>query len=427
MAIELILIIGLVLVFVVPMVFDINVGIVAFVAAFLLGTLVLDKSSTEILAGFPVNIFVLLIGITLLLGIAHQNGTVDWLVGSLVALAGGRLALLPWVLFGVGFLTSSMGPGAAPILFVIGVGFVRRHALNPVLVAAMIIHGNQSGGYSPVAPYGLLIAELSDAHAMTYDPITFYLGVAAFHVVLAAAVFMLLGGGKLMGQRAEQAAPVGSSELRVALTGERALTLGGFLALVLGILVYQMNPGLLALTIALVLLLFSKPDLRDAAVDRVSWPIALVIGGVLTYVNLLIAAGATDWLTAQVSTLASPRMVGLVLCYLVAVVTGVASTAGTIGVLIPLSAPLVLAGELDGTGLLTAMAISAAVTDISPYSTWGALFLATATQSATAEQSAKAMRSLDKDRIFPAQLKYTLALLAAVPFVAWLVFVLPGS
>jgi hypothetical protein len=59
MPIELILILGLVLVFVVPIVFDINVGVVAFVAAFLIGTLILGKTSSEVLSGFPVNIFVM--------------------------------------------------------------------------------------------------------------------------------------------------------------------------------------------------------------------------------------------------------------------------------------------------------------------------------------------------------------------------------
>ena len=223
MPIELILIIGLVLVFVVPMVFDINVGVVAFVAAFLLGTLLLDRSSSEVLAGFPTNIFIMLVGITLLLGIAHQNGTVDWIVSNLVRLANGRLALLPWVLFAVGFLTSSMGPGAAPVLFVIGVGFIKRHGLNPVLVAAMVIHGNQSGGYSPIAPYGLLIAQLAEASGMQYAPITFYLGVVAFHIVLAAAVFVLLGGGKLIGQRIPQNVDAGGA--RASVTREQLATL----------------------------------------------------------------------------------------------------------------------------------------------------------------------------------------------------------
>ena len=58
-------------------------------------------------------------------------------------------------------------------------------------------------------------------------------------------------------------------------------------------------------------------------------------------------AGTADWLAGQGKTLGSPLLMGLVLCFIVAVVTGVASTIGTIGILVPLSAPFVLAGELE--------------------------------------------------------------------------------
>ena len=88
---------------------------------------------------------------------------------------------------------------------------------------------------------------------------------------------------------------------------------------------------------------------------------------------------------------------------------------GTIGILVPLSMPLFETGSLDPTGMLTAMAISAAVSDISPYSTWGALFIATAAQS------------LEKAPIFKAQLTYTVGILLLGPLAAWWLFVvLPG-
>ena len=87
---------------------------------------------------------------------------------------------------------------------------------------------------------------------------------------------------------------------------------------------------------------------------------------------------------------------------------------GTIGILVPLAAPFLLAGDLQATPLLTAMSISAAVSDISPFSTWGAMFLATASQF------------LNRNEMFLAQLKYTLWMVALVPVVVWLIFVVPG-
>lgn len=120
MPIELLLIVCLVVIFLVPIFFDVNVGIVAFITAFLVGALAMDLSARQVLAGFPDNMFVMLVGITLLLAIAHQNGTVDWIVAKLVRAARGRLVLLPWVLFVTALVTASLGPVAAPVLFVIG-------------------------------------------------------------------------------------------------------------------------------------------------------------------------------------------------------------------------------------------------------------------------------------------------------------------
>ena len=412
MSAEVILLVGLCAVFILPIVTDLNVGIVAFVVAILTGTFLLDQSANEILSGFPGQMFILLVGITLLLSIADSNGTVAWVVQKLIRLAGGRLILLPWVLFGIALLTSSLGPGSAPVLFVIGVGFIARFNLNPLLVAAMIIHGTQSGAYSPVAPYGVVISQLAAAQGILYSPVMMYVGVVGFHLVLVVTVFFVLGGHKLAGQRVDVADLLvdGDTGLSSA-TRIQYVTLAGFLVLLVGVLVYKLNLGFLAMVISFILLLATPREGRQKAIDGIAWPIILVITGVLTYVNLMQGAGTIEWLAVQAASVGSSTFIGLLLCLVVAVVTGVASTMGTIGMLVPLSAPFILSGDLDGTGLLTAMAISAASSDISPFSTWGALFLATAA----------AVR--DRQMLLKSQLLYTLAIVCIVPVTAWFLFV----
>ena len=145
--------------------------------------------------------FILIVGITLLVSIAQNNGTVDWIVLKLLSLSGGKLILLPWLLFITSFIASSLGPGAAPILFVIGAGFIKKFKLSPLLVAAMVIHGAQSGAYSPIAPYGVVINQLATDLSISYSPLAVYLGTVGFHMALVLAVFFLLGGYQLRGQR----------------------------------------------------------------------------------------------------------------------------------------------------------------------------------------------------------------------------------
>ena len=73
-------------------------GLLGITAAFLVGIAV-GVSEDDILAGFPGELFVILVGVTYLFAIANNNGTVDWLVHAAVRAVGGRVALIPWVMF----------------------------------------------------------------------------------------------------------------------------------------------------------------------------------------------------------------------------------------------------------------------------------------------------------------------------------------
>ena len=410
MSIELMLLLGLLAIFVVPILTDINVGLVAFVAAMLLGSVVLDLSMAAVLSGFPAQMFILIVGVTLLLAIAERNGTIDWVVGALMQLSRGQLIVLPAVLYVTAFVTSSLGPGSAPVLFAIGAGLIGRFQLNPLLVGAMIIYGTQSGAYSPIAPYGVVIRQLATDLGIVYSPVLMYAGVAGFYLALTALLFVVLGGVKLRGQTFSGAAM--EIDRAAPATARRYLTLGGFALMLVLVVVLGAHLGFVALSIAFVLLLSSDRAVRSEAVNQVAWPIVLVVTGVLTYVNMLQQAGVIDWLAEYAGQMGSPDLVGLLLAYLVALVTGVASTVGTIGLLVPLAAPMITTGALDGTALLTTMAVAAAVSDISPFSTWGALFLATVAAVA------------NRERLLRKQIVMTLALVAAVPAVAWACFLL---
>ena len=78
---QLISIYALVLMFVVATILPVNMGVLAFVGAFLIGTLVAGQTDrATIIAGFPGGLFLTLVGITFLFAIAQNNGTIDWLV-----------------------------------------------------------------------------------------------------------------------------------------------------------------------------------------------------------------------------------------------------------------------------------------------------------------------------------------------------------
>ena len=78
MSSQLISIYALVAMFVIATIVPINMGVLAFVGAYLVGTLSPAYRPRTSLPGFPRS-FLTLVGITYLFAIAQNNGTIDWL------------------------------------------------------------------------------------------------------------------------------------------------------------------------------------------------------------------------------------------------------------------------------------------------------------------------------------------------------------
>src|SRR4029078_12461737 len=105
-------------------------GALAFVAAWLVGMYSLDLEEKEIIAGISGDLVLTLVGVTYLFAIARNNGTVDLIVRKAVQSVGGRVVLIPWVMFFVTALLTAIGaasPAACAIIGPIALRCARRH------------------------------------------------------------------------------------------------------------------------------------------------------------------------------------------------------------------------------------------------------------------------------------------------------------
>ncbi len=110
MSAEVVSIIVLVLMFVIATALPVNLGALALIAAFLVGTIALDLTADDVIAGFPGDLFLLLVGLTYLFALAQNNGTIDLIVPWSMRLVRGRLAAVPWIFFFLSTLLSAIGP-----------------------------------------------------------------------------------------------------------------------------------------------------------------------------------------------------------------------------------------------------------------------------------------------------------------------------
>ncbi|MCV2490229.1 SLC13 family permease [Geodermatophilus sp. YIM 151500] len=194
---------------------------------------------------------------------------------------------------------------------------------------------------------------------------------------------------------------------------DRSLTLGGLVLLVVGALVFDLDIGLLAVSVG-VLLSIVAPRGAKGAVGQIAWPTVLLICGIVTYVGLMQDQGVPEWLGDNVASLGLPLVAALLICYIGGVVSAFASTTGILGALIPLAVPFLQGDDAVGAiGLITALALSSSIVDSSPFSTSGALVVANATEA-------------ERDRTFRNLMVWGFSMVAAIPLVTWLILVVPG-
>ncbi|NUP19122.1 MAG: hypothetical protein HOZ81_24120 [Streptomyces sp.] len=461
---ELISILVLAVVFVIATTRSINMGALAFAAAFAVGTLVADLDADGIFAGFPGDLFVVLVGVTYLFAIARSNGTTDWLVHASVRLVRGRVALIPWVMFALtGALTAigAVSPAAVAIVAPIALSFAARYGISPLLMGAMVVHGAQGGGFSPISIYGSIVNGIVEREKLPGNEVTLFLASLIVNLVIAAVVFVACGGlglwrqgsvtevdrglegagGALKGrgelrdqpQRTDtgpttapgthpsptttttvtrETTPTPTPTTPLPLTPPRIATLLSLIALVIAVLVFDLDAGLTAITLAVVLSTIWPDDSRKA-VGEIAWPTVLLICGVLTYVGVLDEMGTITWAGEGVGGIGVPLLAAVLLCYIGAIVSAFASSVGIMGALIPLAVPFLAQGEIGAVGMVAALAVSATVVDVSPFSTNGALVLAAAPD-------------VDRERFFRQLMMYGGIVVAVVPAVVWLVMVVPG-
>ncbi|WP_026537208.1 SLC13 family permease [Arthrobacter sp. 9MFCol3.1] len=460
-------IIILAVMFLLATVLPLNMGALAFVGAFLLGSVVLGMSTNEILANFPGGLFLTIVGVTYLFAIAQNNGTIDLLVRGAVRLVGNKVALIPWVMFGITAVITAVGalsPAAVAIIAPIALSFAAKHKINPLMMGMMVIHGAQAGGFSPIAVYGVTVNSIIAKTELDANPMAIFLASFLFNLAIALVLFVVLGGGKLLstpgGRLVEQAAEkrmsvsVGARAAGVTLQGSgsdisaagvsakgtsgsgaspaagpagsgappasgarasvpQLITILGLIALAVISLGFKVDVGFVSITIAIVLALVS-PAAQKGAVNKISWSTVLLICGMLTFVGVLEEAGTIAFVSGGVADLGMPLLAALLICYIGAIVSAFASSTAILAALIPLAVPFLATGEVGAVGVIAALAVASTIVDVSPFSTNGALVLANAPED------------VDKDRFYKQILAYSGIVVAVGPAIAWLVMVVPG-
>ncbi len=443
---ELVSIIALILLFVVGTVLPINMGALGFVAAWLVGMYALGLTEREIISGISGDLVLTLVGVTYLFAIARNNGTVDLIVRGAVRMVGGRVALIPWVMFAVTAVLTAIGaasPAACAIVGPIALGFAGRHRINPLMMGMFVVHGAQAGGFSPISIYGVITNSVMAENGLPVNEMVIFLSSLLVNLAIAVALFFALGGRQLASRRVEPELDddlVGggtrgghgnggatamtnggggtATEARAATTvtprlADQVVTLVAFGAVAFVALVFERNIGFAAITAAVILTaLFPKE--QKGAIKQIAWSTVLLVAGVSTFAAILNKAGAPEAVGMWAAGLGTVLIGALVLCYVGGITSAFASSTALLPIIVPIAIPLIATGEVSAVAVVAALAVASTIVDVSPFSTNGALMVANRPDT------------ISEEHYYKQVLYYSLLVTLAGPLLVWAVLVVPG-
>jgi di/tricarboxylate transporter len=128
-----------------------NIGMLAIAMAWLIGVYLGGMPLRDISSGFPVDLFLTLVGVSLLFSQAHVNGTLEKVAHEAVRFCRGRVGLVPILYFFLGATLASAGPGniaTTGLLAPIAMSAALRMNISPFLMAIMVGNGANSGSLS---------------------------------------------------------------------------------------------------------------------------------------------------------------------------------------------------------------------------------------------------------------------------------------
>jgi len=372
---------------------SLNVGVLAMALAWIVGVYAGGMPIATVLAGFPVPLFLTLVGMTLLFALAQTNGTLDRLAHHAVQSCRGNRGMIPIIFFMLAFMLASMGPGniaTAALLAPMAMATAGRVGIPLFLMAIMVGNGANAGSLSPFAPTGIIVNGIMARIALPGHELSTYLYNASAHALVAFGGYFLFGGLKLFARAGGETFTLETAEAHAhRFATKHWITLATIAVLLLSVILVKDlratgSIGMAAFVASVFLVLTGCAD-DGEAIKKMPWRVILMVCGVTVLIAILEKAQGIDLLVSLVSKFATKSTVTGVVSFLTGIVSVYSSTSG---VVLPAFLPMVpgLAASLGGANpvaIAAAMNVGGHLVDVSPLSTIGALCVA----GASAEES----------------------------------------
>lgn len=381
----------------------VNLGFLAIGAAFIL-SMVAGIGPKYVTKAFDSDMFVTLVGVTFLFGMASQNGTLDLFSKKVVALVGKRTVLIPILMFFLSAFISAIGPGhiAAGILmttFAVYLAFEMK--INPITTALFAKLGANAGCASPLSLTGQLGLKLTNnlVSDVTNADIVDRLGFSGLHFFMATLVsgfiFTLLLYVFTKSYKVKADNPLKLKDIP-RFNWKQWVTIGAIVMMVVLCIGFQMNTGLTAFVMAAILVLLQCAD-EKKAIKGIPWGTLVFICGVGVLVSVIDMMGGIDMISGLLQKLMGPSTATPVLAATSGILSWVSSTTGVVMPAMFKMLPNILRSfgtSVNYMELISAITATSFAAAISPLSTGGAIIMSS--YSASKETTNEEMNKIFK-------------------------------
>lgn len=385
---------------------DLNVGFLSIGFAVIVGGIWSELSGAKVMASFPVGLFMILVGVTFLFGMAQTNGTMEKLTAYSVRLCKGNTALVPLIVFALTTFVTTIGPGniaGTALMAPVAMAIAARIGMPAFLMTLLVVGAANGAAFSPFAPTGIISNGIIAKMAPQLG-ITDLSGLAwkiHFNSELAQG-FVNIGGFFIMGGWAwiakQRGASINIDELAPKpepFNKHQIMTLSMVALLIVLVVLPGLpatkglfnksalnmfaNVGSIAFILSGVLMLTGSGDSK-AAVKVMPWGVIMMVCGVSVLIDIMDQSGGLNALVKMIGAVSNPTTVNGFLGLIPGAISAYSSSSG---VVMPMFLPMVpgLIKEIGGgnpIAMISSINIGSHLVDTSPLSTLGALCIACA-------------------------------------------------
>ena len=386
---------------------DLNVGFLGIAFGIIVGGVFAGTPASKVMNAFPLSLFMILVGVTFLFGMAQTNGTMEKLTAYSIRACKGNTALVPIVIYILATFITTIGPGniaGCALMAPVAMAIASKVKMPAFLMTLLVVGACNGAAFSPFAPTGIIsngiIAKCAPELGIPAD----YLNTLAWKIHFNSTIaqgFVNIGGFFVMGGlkwiREQKGAALDIDELAPKpepFNAAQTTTLLLVAILIILVVVPGLpgvkgtlpktitnmlsNVGSISFVLSIVLMLTGYGDSK-AAVKVMPWSVIMMVCGVSVLIDVMDKAGGLNFLVEVMASVAGPTTICFWTAFVPAVISAYSSSSGVVmPMFLPMTPGLVELTGGDPVSIISAIDVGSHLVDTSPLSTLGALCIASA-------------------------------------------------